>query len=74
MRVVGSGVAVTIASAVDSKVAKGHMHAGFQKQLSPTSLFLVYAAFAFGLALGAHFRTAMPPSPARTVAWGNRVA
>jgi hypothetical protein len=40
------------ACAVDYRVARGRLQPGFDKQLSRTSLTLVYAAFGLGLAIG----------------------
>jgi hypothetical protein len=51
-RMLAAGVTASIACAIDYKVAKGRVQPGFEKQLSRTSLFFVYAAFAAGLALG----------------------
>ena len=51
-RMLAAGATAAIACVVDYKVAKGRVQPGFEKQLSRTSLFFVYGAFALGLALG----------------------
>jgi hypothetical protein len=48
----------TIACFVDYQVAQGRAQPGFEKQLSRKSLFVVYAAFAAGLALQSSLRQA----------------
>lgn len=51
-RILAASATAAIACAVDYKVVHGRAQPGFEKQLSRTSLFFVYAAFAVGLALG----------------------
>jgi hypothetical protein len=51
-RLLAASATAAIACAVDYKIAQGRAQPGFDKQLSRTSLFFVYAAFAVGLALG----------------------
>ena len=47
-----AGLTSAVACFVDYKVAPARLRPGFEQQLSRVSLFLVYAAFAGGLALG----------------------
>jgi hypothetical protein len=51
-RLLAAGLTAAFACAVDYGVAHGRLRPGFEKQLSRTSLLLVYSAFAVGLALG----------------------
>jgi hypothetical protein len=51
-RLVAGAVTAGVACFMDFAVARGRLRPGFEKQLSPTSLWVVYAAFALGLALG----------------------
>ena len=48
---------------VDYHLAPSRLRPGFKKHLGPTSLFLVYAAFASGLALAAIARSRQPVRP-----------
>jgi hypothetical protein len=49
---IGGALTAAFACAVDFGVARGRLQPGFNRQLSRTSLALVYAAFGLGLALG----------------------
>ena len=51
VRFLASAATAAVACFVDYKVARGRLQPGFDKQLSRRALFLVYAAFALGLAL-----------------------
>jgi hypothetical protein len=57
----GAAATATVACLVDYQVARGRAQPGFEKQLSPGSLLLVYAAFAVGLALCLPVRRATTP-------------
>jgi hypothetical protein len=53
LRLAAAGATAAFACGVDYRIAQGRMQPGFDKQLSRISLFLVYSAFALGLALRA---------------------
>jgi hypothetical protein len=48
-----AGVATAIACFADYKLTPHRLQPGFEMRLSKPSLFMVYASFAFGLAIGA---------------------
>ncbi|MFL6606534.1 MAG: hypothetical protein ACJ8R9_35115 [Steroidobacteraceae bacterium] len=50
-RLAAAGATAAIACFTDYRIARGRLQPGFEKQLSSTGLFLVYSAFALGLAL-----------------------
>jgi hypothetical protein len=52
IRLAAGAVTSALACAGDYKVAQGRLQPGFDKQLSQTSLLLVYLAFAVGLGAG----------------------
>jgi hypothetical protein len=58
-RMVGAAATSAIAFTADYGIAKGRMQPGFEKHLGGVSLFVVYSAFALGLAiLDSHQRPA----------------
>jgi hypothetical protein len=56
-RILAGAATASIACFIDYGVARGRLQPGFDKQLSRTSLCVVYAAFAMGLALGEGVKT-----------------
>jgi hypothetical protein len=50
-RLAEAAATATVACFADYQIAQGRVRPGFEKQLSRKALFLVYAAFALGLAL-----------------------
>jgi hypothetical protein len=61
-----AAVTATVANVVDFQLTPKRLRPGFETQLSRTSLFAVYAAFAVGLALVAprkHTATSPTPEP-----------
>jgi hypothetical protein len=53
VRLLGAGATGALACFADFRIARGRLQPGFEKQLSRTSLALVYAAFALGLSVHA---------------------
>jgi hypothetical protein len=51
-RILAGAITAGLACFMDYAVARGRLRPGFEKQLSRKSLFVVYSAFALGLALG----------------------
>lgn len=57
LRIAACSATAAVACWVDYRVAFGRLQPGFEKQLTRTSLFLVYASFAMGLAAGHSLRS-----------------
>jgi hypothetical protein len=74
-------ITAAVACFADYQIARGRFQPGFEKHLSRTSLFAVYAAFAFGLFAGGeltqvisrHRRARPPEQHVRRVVVRNRI-